>query len=67
MSYRAKGVPAHFISVGPASAAKGGVFAFAPTDIWNDKFCQLLCVPLKRLYLIVLDVVDIRTCIFVVE
>jgi hypothetical protein len=33
--YQAKGVPARFVSVGPATAAKasseGGVFAFAPT------------------------------------
>jgi hypothetical protein len=29
--YQAKGVPARFVSVGPATAAKGDVFAFAPT------------------------------------
>jgi hypothetical protein len=28
---RAKGVPARFVSVRPATAAKGDVFAFAPT------------------------------------
>jgi hypothetical protein len=32
MSYGAKGVPARcLVSVGPTTAAKGGIFAFAPT------------------------------------
>jgi hypothetical protein len=38
MSYGAKGVPARFISVGPTTAAKGDVFAFAPTASSIQRF-----------------------------